>query len=166
MIVIDGMFVHLYWSGRRGSWKVCLILYLVYRNGVDTPRQNNNMNHSRFKSSYDYNRKLWNGYRKIIDKIIYCRIYLYRVVGNWWYKRKGVILREKRNRKYRIKIFHLRLCFRENRPSSRLYHQLPITLYIYRENLQRIKYSTVDKGSVKIQIFFLLFIRIFTINSL
>ena len=28
---------------------------------------------------------------------------------------KGVILREKRNRKYRIKIFRLRLCFRENR---------------------------------------------------
>ena len=28
---------------------------------------------------------------------------------------KRVILREKRSRKYRIKIFHLRLCFRENR---------------------------------------------------
>ena len=28
---------------------------------------------------------------------------------------KGVILREKRSRKYRIKIFRLRLCFRENR---------------------------------------------------
>ena len=28
---------------------------------------------------------------------------------------KGAILREKRSRKYRIKIFHLRLCFRENR---------------------------------------------------
>ena len=28
---------------------------------------------------------------------------------------KGVILREKGNRKYRIKIFRLRLCFRENR---------------------------------------------------
>ena len=28
---------------------------------------------------------------------------------------KGVILHEKRSRKYRIKIFHLRLCFRENR---------------------------------------------------
>ena len=27
---------------------------------------------------------------------------------------KGVILREKRSRKYRIKIFRLRLCFREN----------------------------------------------------
>ena len=30
---------------------------------------------------------------------------------------KGVILREKRSRKYRIKIFRLRLCFRENRLS-------------------------------------------------
>ena len=29
--------------------------------------------------------------------------------------RKGVILGEKRSRKYRIKIFRLRLCFRENR---------------------------------------------------
>ena len=28
---------------------------------------------------------------------------------------KGMILREKRSRKYRIKIFRLRLCFRENR---------------------------------------------------
>ena len=28
---------------------------------------------------------------------------------------KGVILREKRSRKYKIKIFHLRLCFREKR---------------------------------------------------
>ena len=28
---------------------------------------------------------------------------------------KGVILREKRSRKYRIRIFRLRLCFRENR---------------------------------------------------
>ena len=28
---------------------------------------------------------------------------------------KGAILREKRSRKYRIKIFRLRLCFRENR---------------------------------------------------
>ena len=28
---------------------------------------------------------------------------------------KGVILREKRSRKYRVKIFRLRLCFRENR---------------------------------------------------
>ena len=28
---------------------------------------------------------------------------------------KGVILREKRSRKYRIKIFRLKLCFRENR---------------------------------------------------
>ena len=28
---------------------------------------------------------------------------------------KGVILREKISRKYRITIFHLRLCFRENR---------------------------------------------------
>ena len=28
---------------------------------------------------------------------------------------KGVILREKIRRKYRIKIFRLRLCFRENR---------------------------------------------------
>ena len=28
---------------------------------------------------------------------------------------KGVILREKRSRKYRIKIFRSRLCFRENR---------------------------------------------------
>lgn len=28
---------------------------------------------------------------------------------------KGVILREKRSRKYRIQIFRLRLCFRENR---------------------------------------------------
>ena len=28
---------------------------------------------------------------------------------------KGVILREKRSRKYRIKIFRLRLCFRETR---------------------------------------------------
>ena len=27
---------------------------------------------------------------------------------------KGVILREKRSQKYRIKIFRLRLCFREN----------------------------------------------------
>ena len=71
---------------------------------------------------------------------------------------KAVILRKKRSRKYRIKIFRLRLCFRENRlwifaryartlsrllitdltvdrclvesPSFRLYHQLPITLYI------------------------------------
>ena len=29
--------------------------------------------------------------------------------------RKGVILRKKRSRKYRIKFFRLRLCFRENR---------------------------------------------------
>ena len=88
------------------------------------------------------------------------KLYIYRVVGNWWYKRKGddstrkkgskiyyknftidvrafcrytslynytgwlvtggtsekgVILREKISRKYRIKIFRLRLCFRENR---------------------------------------------------
>ena len=28
---------------------------------------------------------------------------------------KGMILREKRSRKYRIKIFRSRLCFRENR---------------------------------------------------
>ena len=28
---------------------------------------------------------------------------------------KGMILREKRSRKYKIKIFRLRLCFRENR---------------------------------------------------
>ena len=28
---------------------------------------------------------------------------------------KGVTLHEKISRKYRIKIFHLRLCFRENR---------------------------------------------------
>ena len=28
---------------------------------------------------------------------------------------KGVILREKKSRKYRIQIFRLRLCFRENR---------------------------------------------------
>ena len=28
---------------------------------------------------------------------------------------KGVILREKRSRKYRIKLFRLMLCFRENR---------------------------------------------------
>ena len=28
---------------------------------------------------------------------------------------KGAILREKRSRKYRIKIFRLMLCFRENR---------------------------------------------------
>ena len=30
---------------------------------------------------------------------------IYRVVGNWWFYGKGVILREKRSRKYRIKIF-------------------------------------------------------------
>ena len=40
---------------------------------------------------------------------------LYRVVGNWWYKRKGGGSTRKRNRKYRIKLFRLRLCFRENR---------------------------------------------------
>ena len=28
---------------------------------------------------------------------------------------KGMILHKKRSRKYRIKIFHLKLCFRQNR---------------------------------------------------
>ena len=47
---------------------------------------------------------------------ILCTISLYTgwlVTGGT--SRKGVILREKRSRKYRIKIFRLRLCFRENR---------------------------------------------------
>ena len=46
---------------------------------------------------------------------IVLRRVIYRVVGNWWYKQEGGDSKQKRSRKYRIKIFRLRLCFRENR---------------------------------------------------
>ena len=46
-------------------------------------------------------------------------IYTYIIYTGWLVtggtSGKGLILREKRSRKYRIKIFRLRLCFRENR---------------------------------------------------
>ena len=45
---------------------------------------------------------------------------------------KGVILCEKRSRKYRIKIFRLRLCFRENR--------LIIGPYFFEENVTSAAY--------------------------
>ena len=40
-------------------------------------------------------------------------LHIYMVTGGT--SGKGMILREKRSRKYRIQIFRLRLCFRENR---------------------------------------------------
>ena len=50
--------------------------------------------------------------------VIVNRINIYSYIG-WLVtgdtSGKGVILCEKRSRKYRIKMFRLRLCFRENR---------------------------------------------------
>ena len=51
-------------------------------------------------------------------------LYWHKIESTHWYtgwlvtggtSGKGMILREKRSRKYRIKIFRLRICFRENR---------------------------------------------------
>ena len=51
-----------------------------------------------------------------LSELVYVYIYIYTrwsVTGGT--NGKGVFLREKISRKYRIKIFRLRLCFRENR---------------------------------------------------
>ena len=64
----------------------------------------------KLRCSHNYNSTLWS--------------ILHTTSCNWYYtgwlvtggtSGKGVILREKRSRKYRINIFRLRLCFRENR---------------------------------------------------
>ena len=72
-----------------------------------------------YPTIYLYN-NLYNNYYFIIDYGYLYKFIMYVYIYTGWLvtggtSRKGVILREKRSRKYRIKIFRLRLCFRENR---------------------------------------------------